>query len=86
MMSHFEVENNLLIPAVEKLERRVRLLQASDFKEEEIEKNRENNRVDNLLGEREKDIIRCVAYGKSNKEIAEELCISVHTVATHRKN
>ncbi|MDE5869639.1 MAG: LuxR C-terminal-related transcriptional regulator [Muribaculaceae bacterium] len=86
MMSHFEVENNLLIPAVEKLERRVRLLQASDFKEEEIEKNRENNRVDSLLGEREKDIIRCVAYGKSNKEIAEELCISVHTVATHRKN
>ncbi|MDY5388197.1 MAG: LuxR C-terminal-related transcriptional regulator, partial [Muribaculaceae bacterium] len=35
---------------------------------------------------REKEIIACVAKGLSNKEIADELCLSVHTVATHRKN
>ena len=36
--------------------------------------------------EREKEIIRQIALGKTNKEIAEELFISTHTVMTHRKN
>ncbi|WP_353654640.1 response regulator transcription factor [Paramuribaculum intestinale] len=27
-----------------------------------------------------------MARGLSNKEIADELCLSVHTVATHRRN
>ena len=45
----------------------------------------ENNEL-SMLSEREKEIIRGVAYGKVNKEIADELCISVHTVATHRRN
>ncbi len=45
----------------------------------------ENNQL-SMLSEREKEIIRGVAYGKVNKEIADELCISVHTVATHRRN
>ena len=44
-----------------------------------------NRRVE-TLGEREKEIICCVAKGMSNKEIADALCLSVHTVATHRKN
>ena len=39
-----------------------------------------------LLSEREKEILRGIAQGKVNKEIADELCISVHTVATHRRN
>ena len=38
------------------------------------------------LSEREKEIIVCVAKGMSNKEIAEELYLSVHTVTTHRRN
>lgn len=39
-----------------------------------------------LLSKREKDIIRGIAKGKANKEIAEELYRSVYTVATHRRN
>ena len=39
-----------------------------------------------ILGEREKEIIGCVARGLANKEIADELCLSIHTVATHRRN
>jgi DNA-binding CsgD family transcriptional regulator len=35
---------------------------------------------------REKEIISHVALGKSNKQIADELFISIHTVVTHRKN
>ncbi len=38
------------------------------------------------LSQREKDVIREVASGKTNKEIADNLCISVNTVITHRKN
>jgi two-component system, NarL family, response regulator NreC len=38
------------------------------------------------LSEREKDILGNVAMGKTNKEIADELNISIHTVITHRKN
>ena len=38
------------------------------------------------LSEREKEIIRLVACGRSNKEIADTLFISAHTVATHRRN
>ncbi len=41
---------------------------------------------DNLLSPREEEVLRGVAAGKTNKEIAEELCISVNTVITHRKN
>ena len=38
------------------------------------------------LSERELDILTLVAKGKSSKEIAEALNISVYTVNTHRKN
>ena len=38
------------------------------------------------LTERELEITKLVAAGKKNKEIAEELNISPHTIHTHRKN
>jgi regulator of cell morphogenesis and NO signaling len=38
------------------------------------------------LSPREKEILACVARGLANKEIADELCLSVHTVTTHRRN
>jgi len=38
------------------------------------------------ISEREKNILRNVAMGLTNKEIGEKLFISIHTVATHRKN
>ena len=38
------------------------------------------------LSQREKEIICCVVRGMTNKEIAEKLYISVHTVITHRRN
>jgi DNA-binding NarL/FixJ family response regulator len=38
------------------------------------------------LSSREIEIIELVAHGLSNKEIADELFISIHTVLTHRKN
>lgn len=38
------------------------------------------------LSERERDVLVQIVKGLSNKEIADTLCISVHTVITHRKN
>ncbi len=38
------------------------------------------------LSEREKEVLKKVALGKTNKEIANELFISTHTVISHRKN
>lgn len=41
---------------------------------------------DNTLSAREQEIVAAIALGQSNKEIADKLCISAHTVMTHRKN
>jgi DNA-binding CsgD family transcriptional regulator len=39
-----------------------------------------------ILSEREKEVLRQVALGHTNKEISNTLSISTHTVITHRKN
>lgn len=85
MMSHFAVEKNLFVPAVERLEQNLRMRRSEHVREEDANHDIPEN-PENILGDREKDIIRCVAQGKSNKEIADTLYISVHTVATHRRN
>lgn len=38
------------------------------------------------LSAREKEIIVCIVKGMTNKQIADALCISAHTVITHRRN
>lgn len=38
------------------------------------------------LSERETEVLRLLVNGNSNKEIADKLFISTHTVITHRKN
>ena len=42
--------------------------------------------VKDVLSARERDIIIGVVKGMTNKEIADSLFLSVHTVTTHRKN
>lgn len=71
LRSHNDIENDLFVPAVERL--------ASEQPVTESEPQQE-------LSTREKEIIVCVVKGLTNKEIAEELCISAHTVITHRRN
>ncbi len=39
-----------------------------------------------LLTPREREVLQCIATGKSNKHIARELNLSVRTVETHRLN
>lgn len=53
-----------------------------------IESVNENPRADNSneLSAREREILTAVAKGMSNKEIADEFNLSIHTVVSHRKN
>ena len=48
----------------------------------------EEEELDNqeTLSQREKEIVICVVKGMTNKEIAENLFLSIHTVITHRRN
>jgi DNA-binding CsgD family transcriptional regulator len=47
---------------------------------------RQNLKKFTTLGNREKEVLKLLALGKSSSEIATELFISVATVETHRKN
>lgn len=46
----------------------------------------EDVEVRNELSQREKEIVVCVSKGLSNKEIADMLSLSTHTVISHRRN
>jgi len=38
------------------------------------------------LSAREKEVVVCAIKGMTNKQIADKLCLSAHTVITHRRN
>ena len=48
--------------------------------------NEETEEESESLSSREKEIVVCVVKGMTNKEIASKLCLSIHTVITHRRN
>lgn len=79
LMSHCRVEDMLFVPAVQRLELSLEQTTAPEPAVVAAEG------ADDLT-EREKEVIRCVARGMANKEIADTLCVSVHTVTTHRRN
>lgn len=85
-MSHFEVEKQLLIPAIAHMEDalRSRLMESEAADPNATESDTDPQLA--LLSDRERDIVTCVARGMANKEIADHLCLSVHTVTTHRRN
>jgi DNA-binding NarL/FixJ family response regulator len=42
--------------------------------------------ISEQITERETDVLKLLVKGLSNKEIADKLNISIHTVISHRKN
>ena len=82
LISHSEIEERLFVPAVMKLEK------AAVVSSEQLQTGAPEYGSSSLalISDREKDIIRCVAKGMSNKEIADKLFLSIHTVTTHRRN
>lgn len=87
LTTHCRVEDKLFTPTVESAERKI-LLNPQRQTDDNNNKNGDDDADDRLelLSQREREIIICVARGMSNKEIADLLCLSVHTVTTHRRN
>ena len=79
---HCAVEDKIFVPAVKRAEKEVRT-QGANYGEEKIDA---SDNTSEQLSQREKEIIACVAKGMTSKEIADKLCLSVHTVTTHRRN
>ena len=85
LISHCEIENRLLVPAVEALEKRVSSIRQKQSKETDDILASAKDKTE-ILSDREKEIIRLVAQGLSNKEIADKLRLSFQTITTYRKN
>jgi DNA-binding CsgD family transcriptional regulator len=51
-----------------------------------FEEKEEQQNVSALLSERETEVLKLVALGNTNQQIAQKLFISKHTVISHRKN
>ena len=87
LASHNEVEDYLFVPTVLQLEKEVSERASTQKAEAELPKEKEEKKSSqDGLSQREKEIIACVVKGMSNKEIADHLFISIHTVITHRRN
>ena len=69
---HCAIEDDILRPALTKI-------QSKTHRRHQLPQTEE-------LSDREKDVLIQVVRGLSNKEIADVLCISTHTVISHRKN
>ena len=80
---HAQVEDEIFIPVIRRLEQKSKQNDVSVKISNMITQNPESNEV---LSDREKDVIVSVAQGMTNKEIANHLCISTNTVITHRRN
>lgn len=82
LATHCDVEDCLLVPAVSTLEQQLQ----QGVKPIHRIKQEKSGSEQETLSTREKEIIACVVKGMTNKEIAETLYLSVHTVMTHRRN
>lgn len=80
LYSHCALENELFIPAVSLLEKKVAEQAATDGPPATVPA------AEEVLSDREKEIVGCIVRGMTNKEVASHLFISINTVLTHRKN
>ena len=85
LTSHCMIEDKLFVPAVKLIEEQLKKNGQIQYTDETDSENIERDNLE-VLSEREKDIIICVAKGMNSKEIADYLYLSVHTVTTHRRN
>lgn len=76
LQTHCAIEDEILRPAmIQKKDRYAERRKTAALKEQQEE-----------LSEREKEVLMLVVQGLINKEIADKLHLSLHTVIAHRKN
>ena len=83
--SHCQVEDRIFVPAVELLENNIENSKDTIFIDAVSNEEEDKPKAD-TLSDREKDVLIAITKGLSNKEIADTLCLSIHTVTTHRRN
>lgn len=83
MMQKTDPEPDALFSLYDSQEKIISLLSRLDSKNKSITK--ENEKDDNLT-KREIEVLSRIVNGMINKEIADSLNISIHTVVRHRKN
>lgn len=81
LVVHCDIENKLLFPNVTMLEENIISSRQADDS-----RNAGATPAVETLSEREREIVKWVAHGLSNKEIADRLNLSFHTITTHRRN
>ncbi|MBR0243281.1 MAG: response regulator transcription factor [Bacteroidaceae bacterium] len=88
LFSHCHLEDTLFAEAVHLLELEVsaRAEDGSQPMDERPKGKAADAANSDELSEREKEVVRMVVRGLSNKEIAEKMFISANTVMTHRRN
>lgn len=85
LTSHCMIEDKLFVPAVKRIEQQLKQNGQIIYTDESDDDLGDKDKLD-VLSDREKDILICITKGMNNKEIADYLFLSVHTVTTHRRN
>lgn len=85
LTSHCMIEDRLFVPAVKLVEQQLKKNGEIQYTDESDNEAVDKDKAD-VLSDREKDIIVCITKGMNNKEIADYLFLSIHTVTTHRRN
>jgi len=75
LQTHCAIEDEILRPA---------MIQTKDKRQKTKDESRTDGQEE--LSEREKEVVTLVVQGLINKEIADKLHLSLHTVIAHRKN
>jgi regulator of cell morphogenesis and NO signaling len=96
LRAHCLAEEDIFIPAVSQLEHKIEEEEQQNAKAAVRKHDKDSDDEDttqptdaeklNTLSDREREIVKLIAKGLTNKEIANQLYLSVHTVATHRRN
>jgi len=81
LYTHYCMEESLFLPVVHALEEKMMTNEKNPD-----EDGKEDEDATDVLSDREKEIIVAVVKGLTNKEIADQLYISINTVTTHRRN